>query len=357
MADRAPTEPRCPDVSVVVITYNEEARIGDCLASVAETLAGRDYDAVVVDSASPDRTVEIASRHPVRVARIREGGPRRASIGRHVGTMLTRGRFILFVDGDSVLEPGWIGPALAAMDADPTLAAVSGASLGVLVAPDGTTTTADQYPGVEYDDPPHLSGSALYRRDALERVGGFNPSMCSHEEPELGARLTAAGMRMRRLRIPMTRHYPKGSRETFGELVRRSRSGYLPGLGQYARLALERGDGVRAALVPIARVLQFVVLVALGVVAGVGSVVVRSPWPVLAWLAVMGAVFALFAVRARSLRRPAYYFAEWALTSGPVLRGLLGRPMPPSEFHAFPVQFDLVSEPGPPPAKRESSGS
>lgn len=344
-ADRLPnTSP--PDVSVVVIAYNEEARIGDCLASVAATLAGQRYEAVVVDSASQDRTVEIAARHPVRVARIREGGPRRASIGRHVGTLLTRGRFILFVDGDSVLEPGWIGPALAAMDADPALAAVSGASLGVLVGPDGRSTTQDQYPGVDYDDPPHLSGSALYRRDALDRVGGFNPSMCSHEEPELGARLKAGGFRMRRLRIPMTRHYPKGSRETIGELIRRSRRGYLPGLGQYARLALARGEGVRAALAPIARVLQFVTLVAIGAVAAVASVATLSPWPMLAWLALLGAVFALFAIRARSIGRPAYYFVEWALMSGPVLRGLLGRPMHPHEFRAFPVEFDVVSEPG-----------
>jgi glycosyltransferase involved in cell wall biosynthesis len=50
-------------VSVIVLTLNEEANIGDCLASVA-AWAG---DIVVVDSGSTDRTIEIAQRYTERV--------------------------------------------------------------------------------------------------------------------------------------------------------------------------------------------------------------------------------------------------------------------------------------------------
>lgn len=331
-----------PDISVVVITYNEEARVGDCLASILSVLEGLRLDVIVVDSASQDRTVEIARRFPVRVVRLRDGGPRRPSIGRHVGTMLTEGRLVLFVDGDSVLEPAWISPALGALESDPLLAGIAGASLAVLVGPEGETTVTDQYPGVEYDDPPYLSGSALYRRDALERVGGWNPYMCGHEEPELGARLRAAGLRLRRLRIAMTRHYPKASRETVSELVRRARRGYVPGLGQYARLALARGEGPHAALAPIARYLQFALLGCVGILTLATALLLRSSWPVVAWAVLIGAVFAVFAIRARSLRKPAYYFCEWALLTAPVLRGFLQRPAGATNFREFPVEFEVV---------------
>jgi glycosyltransferase involved in cell wall biosynthesis len=50
------------DLSVIVITLNEEANIGECLASVA--FAG---EIVVVDSGSTDRTVEIAKQAGAKV--------------------------------------------------------------------------------------------------------------------------------------------------------------------------------------------------------------------------------------------------------------------------------------------------
>ena len=50
-------------LSVVVITFNEEANIGRCLAA----LAGVADDVVVVDSFSTDRTVEICQAHGARV--------------------------------------------------------------------------------------------------------------------------------------------------------------------------------------------------------------------------------------------------------------------------------------------------
>lgn len=50
-------------LSVVVITFNEEANIGRCLAA----LAGVADDVVVVDSFSTDKTVEICRTHGARV--------------------------------------------------------------------------------------------------------------------------------------------------------------------------------------------------------------------------------------------------------------------------------------------------
>ncbi len=55
MSDRIP-------LSVIVCSFNEEQRLGDCLASVAFA-----DDLVVVDSFSTDATVEVAKRHGARV--------------------------------------------------------------------------------------------------------------------------------------------------------------------------------------------------------------------------------------------------------------------------------------------------
>jgi glycosyltransferase involved in cell wall biosynthesis len=54
-------------LSVVIITYNEEANIGRTLASVAPLVRDGQGEIILVDSGSTDRTVEIARQHGAKV--------------------------------------------------------------------------------------------------------------------------------------------------------------------------------------------------------------------------------------------------------------------------------------------------
>jgi glycosyltransferase involved in cell wall biosynthesis len=54
-------------LSVVIITYNEEANLGRTLASVAPLVRNGQGEIIVVDSGSTDRTVEIARQHDAKV--------------------------------------------------------------------------------------------------------------------------------------------------------------------------------------------------------------------------------------------------------------------------------------------------
>src|SRR5262249_14797807 len=154
---------------------------GRCLASVLETVAGRPAEVVLVDSASTDGTVTVARRHPVRLVRLEPWARRSPAVARRLGAAVTAGALLPFVDGDSVLDPAWLGPALGALEGDPLLAGVAGACEGLLAGPHGLERR-DQYPDAVYDDAPHLSGCALYRRAALEHVGGFNAALYGGEE-------------------------------------------------------------------------------------------------------------------------------------------------------------------------------
>jgi glycosyltransferase involved in cell wall biosynthesis len=55
------------NLSVVIITFNEEANIGRTLASVEPLVADGNGEIIVVDSGSTDRTVEIAKSHGAKV--------------------------------------------------------------------------------------------------------------------------------------------------------------------------------------------------------------------------------------------------------------------------------------------------
>lgn len=103
-----------PMVSVIVPARNEEASLGACLQSLASQ-AGIDYEIIVVDDASTDRTREIAQSFAgVRVV---EAAPLQAgftgkSNALACGARQARGRWLLFTDADTVHSPGSLAASL-----------------------------------------------------------------------------------------------------------------------------------------------------------------------------------------------------------------------------------------------------
>lgn len=96
-----------PDVSVVVICYNDAANLPKAVRSVlTQTLA--DLEVIVVDDASTDETprvsAELAAEDPrVRVVRLPEnsGG---CSRPRNTGIEVARGTYVMFLDSDDTYE-------------------------------------------------------------------------------------------------------------------------------------------------------------------------------------------------------------------------------------------------------------
>jgi glycosyltransferase involved in cell wall biosynthesis len=85
-----------PEVSAVVVAYDEERVIGACLDSLlAQTLPA--LEILVVDDGSTDRTVEIAASRGVPVVCLDHRGPARA---RNIGAGVAGGRAVVFVDAD-----------------------------------------------------------------------------------------------------------------------------------------------------------------------------------------------------------------------------------------------------------------
>ncbi len=88
-------------ISIVIPVYNEEAAIGEDLDTILETMeaSGWDYEIIVVDDGSTDRSAEIVRRRP-QVRLIRHPHNRGVGAARTTGVRAARGEVIVMTDGD-----------------------------------------------------------------------------------------------------------------------------------------------------------------------------------------------------------------------------------------------------------------
>ncbi|WP_176049703.1 glycosyltransferase [Burkholderia sp. BCC1644] len=198
-------EPKPCHVSVVVIGRNEGERLRRCLDSIrAADWRHMRYELIYVDSASSDGSAACAARAGARVLQA-AGAHRNAAAGRNAGWRAARADTVLFLDGDTVLDPGFALRALAALDTGP-YAAVWGHRREIAPRQSVYTAVLDLdwiYAPGETD---YCGGDALFLRAALAQAGGFDETFDAGEEPELCRRLRAHGWRILHIDAPMTLH-------------------------------------------------------------------------------------------------------------------------------------------------------
>lgn len=291
-----------PVASVVIITRDQAFNVARVVQSVLdETLV---EEVMLVDSASSDETVERAKNFPIDIVELLEPDRLTPAAGRKVGFDLTSGRFVLFLDGDMQLMPGWLAQAVEVLSSHPDVAAVTGTVINVFNEEPSEGIAQTYMTGdVTELSCRHTGGMAMYRRSLLDQVGGFHPYLHSDEEPELCLRLRNAGLRLVKIDLPAALHFTRAP--TLGSLFeRRKRKLYL-GQGQVIRVLL-RDRRLFAYLRERGYALAPAAVFASGLAAVAASIAIRDPRPVAAWVAVVLVVMAGYAVRKRSVSRMLY---------------------------------------------------
>ena len=225
-----------PIVSVLVVTWNGRALLEQCLPSVLASEYPA-FEVVVADNGSSDGTAAWLREAFPGVQVVEHGENLLFAEGNNRALAHCRGRYVCLLNNDVEVEPGWLGPLAAALDADPQVAAVqpkllqydrrehfeyAGAAGGHLdtfgypFARGRLFATLEPDHG-QYDAPADLfwatGACCLLRRSALDEVAGpggvLDRRLGMHmEEIDLCWRLWRAGHRVRA--VPASRAYHIG---------------------------------------------------------------------------------------------------------------------------------------------------
>ena len=191
-------------ISVVIPALNEEKFLPHLLQSLAAQTR-RDFDVVVVDGCSQDKTVEVARSFGAKLPGLAVIVSPKAgvSLQRNLGARASHGEWLVFLDADSRVQPYFMERIERFIqEAQPKL-------FTSWFRPDSEGATdalfaliANMF--VEGSVVAHRSIApgplTVVRRDAFELVHGYDEGLSFSEDYDLTERLTARGIPLRILR-------------------------------------------------------------------------------------------------------------------------------------------------------------
>jgi GT2 family glycosyltransferase len=214
-----------PRASVIIPVFNKAEFTFQCLRALVAEVDLDETEIIVVDNASTDETAALLERFGRVVSVVRNGENRGFVDACNDGAAVARGRHLVFLNNDAVVQPGWLDALIETAEADASVGAVGSMFLypdgrvqeaGAIVWRDGA---AFHYGwGGSADDPrygfardvDYCSGaSLLIRRELFERLGGFDRRYAPayYEDADLCFGVRSLGYRVRYQPLSRVAHH------------------------------------------------------------------------------------------------------------------------------------------------------
>lgn len=203
-----------PLVSIVIPVFNKWQLTWKCLMALSENTRDVAHEVIVIDNASSDDTaVALPLLDNIRMARNDTNlGFAKAS---NQGAALARGKYLLFLNNDTEVQPGWLAPMVAELDHHQEVALVG----SKLLYPNGTIQHGGvifTYAGPEPITPLHLhcrqpaavsqqrlelravtAACMLARPEVFHELGGFDEAFVNGgEDVDLCLRVWRSGRKI-----------------------------------------------------------------------------------------------------------------------------------------------------------------
>ncbi len=264
-------------VSVVVPMYNAGRRI----ARVLDAVISQDYDGpvevIVVDDGSTDGSSEIVRAYHERGDVTLISQPNRGAVeATNNGFKRASHDIICSVDSDVVLHSDWLRKVVSEFD-DPKVGAVQ----GYYKTPEGVSFWArmmgydveTRYDSIDSKYVTQVcTGDTAYRREAVEKVGLFDPAFTYGYDNDMSYRLLDAGYRLVFRKDALCDHYWKEDLRGYIKQQYNSAYGRMQLVSKHRkRVSGDSVSGLRM-MVQVPATLAFFVLLSAGLLTGAGPV-------------------------------------------------------------------------------------
>lgn len=187
-----------PKVSIIVTTHNLARYLGDCLHSVQTQSLG-DFEVVVVDDYSNDDPKSVVSSlNDNRFTYVRTRENVGLSVARNIGFRSSKGKYVLYLDADDMLDVAAIEILSDALDHDRGISIAYG-HLDT-VGESGEGRRRNEWPNGDFDWRAQISHlnqlpySSMMRREVMELSGGYRERDWRAEDAAHWTRVTSLGL-------------------------------------------------------------------------------------------------------------------------------------------------------------------
>jgi len=177
--------------SIIVPVHNHVELTRQCLEALAASTQGLEYEVIIVDNGSTDETPALLASLGGHVQVIRNDQHLGFAKACNQGARTARGRYLVFLNTNTIPQPGWLEALVREVEEHAGVAVVG----GKLLCPDGTVQHAgvafNRAAGIPYRlyrgfpaDAPAVNRrrelqavtatGMLVRREVYEEVGGFD---------------------------------------------------------------------------------------------------------------------------------------------------------------------------------------
>ena len=205
-----------PKVSIIMSIYNEEQYLSEAIESILHQTF-RDYEFIIINDGSVDRTHEIIKRYMEKDKRIRViDHEKKEGLARSLndGIRIAQGKYIARMDGDDISLPQRFERQIDFMEAHPEVGALG--TYFKEIDENGNILPRKQNPILWKDIGKALfhynpigHPSAMMKKSILEKLGGYDESFHTAQDYELFCRIAEVSQLRNLPEILLLRRFPR----------------------------------------------------------------------------------------------------------------------------------------------------
>ena len=206
-----------PKVSIIIVNYNGKELLQKCLDSLLKVNYDN-FEIILVDNNSTDGSVEFITKNYPSLIIIKLDSNKGFAEPNNVAAKISKGKYLLFLNNDTVVTPNFISEMVKVMETDKKIAICQ----SLLLKPDGSVDSSGDFIdhlGVVYNSKTKIDeirevssargASMLVRSDIFKKLDGFDQKFfVTFEDVDLCWRSWILGYRV--LIIPTSIVYHEG---------------------------------------------------------------------------------------------------------------------------------------------------